>query len=74
MPNDKELKTFTVTAQVDFTVTATSITSAYKEFTRWMAKAFNDSFTETDELIAVPSYYEGVAISKNPTALQHRAK
>lgn len=74
MPNDKELKTFTVTAQVDFSVTATSITGAYKEFTRWMAKAFNDSFTETEQPIAVPCYYEGVAISKNPTALQPKAR
>jgi hypothetical protein len=57
--NDQQ---YTVTAEVTFSITATSIPMAYKLFTDWMAHAFNNSFEGVDKPIIVPSSFEGMAI------------
>lgn len=58
-------QSYTVTAEVTFDITATSISQAYKEFTTWMSKAFNDSFSESNNPVIVPSSYEGMSVVRN---------
>jgi hypothetical protein len=63
---NSEPKSYTVTAEVQFTCTATSIRGAYKEFEHWMAKTFNGSFdADGKALSCVPSYYEGLIVAKD---------
>jgi hypothetical protein len=47
-------------------VEAPSITKAYKEFERWMIMAFEASYAGgvVTHPAVVPSYYEGVSITK----------
>lgn len=56
---------YIVTAEIQFSVRATSITKSYKEFEKWMVQAFHNSFKSIDDKPAIaPSYYEGIAITK----------
>ncbi|AZS12636.1 hypothetical protein HWB99_gp100 [Mycobacterium phage DrLupo] len=56
---------YTVTAEVELSITATSIPAAYKEFTNYMAKIFNDAFAQTNEPVIVASSFEGLAIARD---------
>lgn len=61
VPNTK-VKEYTVVATVQFGVQATSIPAAYKLFQKWMAKAFEDSFTDSNKPDIAPSFYEGFLV------------
>jgi hypothetical protein len=59
-----EVTKYTVTAEVQFSVQSTSITQAYRVFTKWMADAFNASFAESEHPIIAPAYYKGVSVKE----------
>lgn len=59
---DQKPQSYTVTAEVVFSITATSITQAYKLFHKWMEDAFNNSFEGVDKPIIVPSSFEGFSV------------
>lgn len=59
-----EIKIYTVKAEVSFTIKATSIRQAYKEFENLMVKIFNDSYPPKGDGTVIPSRYEGLAIER----------
>ncbi|AAN02151.1 gp97 [Mycobacterium phage Barnyard] len=57
---------YTITAEVEFDITATSIPDAYRKFTAWMTKVFNDAFEQgIDAPEIVPGSFEGLAVVRN---------
>lgn len=64
MSDEAPIKDYAVKAEVQFSVKATSIAKAYKQFETWIIQAFSDAYDESKHPIIVPNFYEGISVTK----------
>lgn len=57
---------YTIKTNINFTVKATSITAAYKQFEKWIVAKFEEAYAnEVKNPIIVPNWYEGLSVEKD---------
>lgn len=57
---------YTIKTNINFTVKATSITAAYKQFEKWIVAKFEEAYANgVENPIIVPNWYEGLSVEKD---------